>query len=48
VWEARGELKKALAEMERAASRVPKDDDVSARTIELELERLRKAVARAG
>jgi hypothetical protein len=48
VWEARGDLRRALAEMERAAARVSKDDDVTARTIDVELSRLRKAVAKLG
>ncbi len=48
VWEARGDVKKALAEMERAAARVSKDDDVSTATLEKELVRLRAAVAKLG
>ena len=46
VHEARGDLPKALAEMERAATRVSPDDDVSAATIARELVRLRALVAR--
>ena len=41
VHEARGDLPKALAEMERAAARVSPDDDVSTATITRELTRLR-------
>jgi tetratricopeptide (TPR) repeat protein len=46
VHEARGDLPKALAEMERAAARVSADDDVSAATIAKELTRLRALVAK--
>jgi tetratricopeptide (TPR) repeat protein len=48
LWEARGDLPKALAEMERAATRVPNEDDFTRGKLEIELDRLRKAVARLG
>jgi len=41
VHEARGDFAKAVSEMERAASRVSEDDDVTAAKIKKELERLR-------
>jgi hypothetical protein len=48
VWEARGDVHKALAEMERAEARVSADDDATAGTIGKHLRRLRAAAARAG
>ncbi len=47
VAEARGDLTRAVAEMERAAERVSREDDVTAAQIEKQLVRLRAAAARA-
>jgi tetratricopeptide (TPR) repeat protein len=46
VWEARGELSKAVADLERAEARASEEDAGTVQAIELELERLRKTVAR--
>lgn len=47
VYEARGDLSRAVAEMERAAQRVSKEDDVTAAKINKDLARLRAAAAKA-
>ena len=47
VAEARGDLPRALAEMERAAERAPADDVGTTRAIEKQLARLRTAADRA-
>ncbi len=46
VHEARGDLPKALAEMERAAERASAEDDVTTAKIAKDLARLRAAVAK--
>lgn len=47
VYEARGDLTRAVAEMERAAQRVSKEDDVATAKITKALARLRAAAAKA-
>ncbi len=48
VWEARGELTKALGDLERAQARASEEDQGTVRAIEVDLARVQKAIARGG